>query len=39
MAEAQAQADLQRVNGAQRRLLLEWGDAVARLPAGAAPRC
>ena len=33
MAEAQAQADLQRVNGAQRRLLLEWGDGVARLPA------
>jgi hypothetical protein len=33
MAEAQAQADLQRVDGAQRRLLLEWGDAVARLPA------
>jgi hypothetical protein len=34
MAEAQAQADLQRVSGAQRRLLLEWGDGVARLPAG-----
>ena len=33
MAEAQAQADLQRVNGAQRRLLLEWGEGVARLPA------
>ncbi len=33
MAEAQAQADLQRVNGAQRRLLLEWGDGMARLPA------
>ncbi len=33
VAEAQAQADLQRVNGAQRRLLLEWGDGVARLPA------
>src|SRR5439155_956137 len=32
-AEAQAQADLQRVNGAQRRLLLEWGDGVARLAA------
>jgi hypothetical protein len=40
MADAQAQADLQRVNGAHRRLLLEWGDAVARLPArrrGSAP--
>ena len=33
MAEAQAQADLQRVSGAQRRLLIEWGDGVARLPA------
>jgi hypothetical protein len=33
MAEAQAQADLQRVNGAQRRLLLEWGEGVAGLPA------
>ena len=32
MAEAQAQADLQRVSGAQRRLLLEWGEGVARLP-------
>ena len=32
-AEAQAQADLQRVSGAQRRLLLEWGDGVARLAA------
>jgi len=33
MAEAQAQADLQRVNGAQRRRLLEWGEGVAGLPA------
>ena len=33
MADAQAQADLQRVNGAQRRLLLEWGEGVAGLPA------
>ncbi len=32
-ADAQAQADLQRVNGAQRRLLLEWGEGVAGLPA------
>src|SRR5256886_14930088 len=32
MAEAQAQADLQRVSGAQRRLLLEWGEGVAHLP-------
>jgi hypothetical protein len=32
-ADAQAQADLQRVNGTQRRLLLEWGDGVAGLPA------
>jgi hypothetical protein len=31
-ADAQAQADLQRVNGAQRRLLLEWGEGVAGLP-------
>ena len=32
MAEAQAQADLQLVSGAQRRLLLEWGEGVAHLP-------
>jgi len=32
-ADAQAQADQQRVSGAQRRLLLEWGDGVAGLPA------
>src|SRR2546430_1732557 len=32
MAEAQAQAALHRVSGAQRRLLLEWGEGVARLP-------
>lgn len=32
-ADAQAQADLQRVNSARRRLLLEWGDAVAGLAA------
>jgi multidrug efflux system membrane fusion protein len=31
-ADAQAQADLQRVNGVQRRLLLEWGEGVAGLP-------
>jgi hypothetical protein len=31
-ANAQAQADLQRVNSAQRRLALEWGDGIASLP-------
>jgi len=30
-ARAQAQADLERVNSAQRRLALEWGDGVASL--------
>jgi len=33
-AQAQAQADQQHVNGLERRLLLEWGDGVARLRAG-----
>jgi hypothetical protein len=31
-ANAQEQADLQRVTGAQRRLALEWGGALAELP-------
>jgi hypothetical protein len=33
-ANAQAQADQQRVFSAQRRLALEWGDGVASLPPG-----
>ena len=32
-ASAQAQADALRVSAAQRRLLLEWGDGIAAMPA------
>ncbi len=31
-ADAQAQAEQQRANGARRRLLLEWGEGIAGLP-------